>query len=227
MGDYYAATARILDMPVPYEAGIRVVDALVASGLLDPADHEPYDAVELDEHAGLIVQLVNPEASDGLDQLTRAGLADALVVANLPFTLFEDPGPEGYAGRCLDWRPGWSEPRRRDWDTAGPLLCADNWTRLRSQCDGDGTRLRRALDDYFSEVFDQPSLQQPAAERCDAHGVTAVVTRSAGSDGAPVVFVDTDAALEGPAGPLVRVHLNDAEIYVGVPYEDVDTPRAA
>jgi hypothetical protein len=50
-----------------------------------------------------------------------------------------------------------------------------------------------------------------------AFGVTVILTRSAGLDGAPVVFIDTDEDLEGADGPRVRVHVNDGEVYVGIP----------
>lgn len=55
----------------------------------------------------------------------------------------------------------------------------------------------------------------------EAHGVTVTITTSAGTDGAPVVFIDTDEDLEGnigSPGPKIRVHLNDADLYIGVPH---------
>jgi hypothetical protein len=148
--------------------------------------------------------------------------------------LFSDPGAEGYTGRCLDWQPDWPEPRWRDWDASGPLMSAAAWSDLRARCSGDGTRLRRELDAFFTEVFDNPTFEDPADERCDAHGVTAIVTRSAGCDGAPVVFVDTDDELdgdEGSPGPRMRILLNDHPVHVGIdwepPVEDDDEPLAA
>jgi len=54
----------------------------------------------------------------------------------------------------------------------------------------------------------------------EALGVTVILTRSAGSDGAPVVFVDTSDDLEGPDGPRIRVNVNDGEVYAGVPLGD-------
>jgi hypothetical protein len=55
-----------------------------------------------------------------------------------------------------------------------------------------------------------------------AFGVTVILTRSAGDDGAPVVFVDTSDDLEGPDGPRIRVSVNDGEVYVGVPFEPAE-----
>jgi hypothetical protein len=51
-------------------------------------------------------------------------------------------------------------------------------------------------------------------------GVTTIVTRSAGADGAVVVFIDTDfepGASDG--GPGLRVRINDDTTYAGVAYE--------
>jgi hypothetical protein len=236
MADYYPATARVLDARVPYEAGMRIVDALVACGLLDPADHEPIEIHdEWDMDRGRVVQICDPQATEGLAQLLSGDLVDALVGAGVAFMLFSDPGPEGDAGRCMDWRPGMQAPRWRDWASDGPLLSAHAWMEMRARCDGDGTRLRRELDAYFTDAFDAPRFDDPDAERCDAHGVTAIVTRSAGADAAPVVFVDTDDQLEGSSscspGPRIRINLNDNPVYEGVaweaPLEDDADPLAA
>jgi len=223
MADYYPATARVLDTRISYEAGLRIVDALVACGLLDRTDHEPieiYDEWEGDQ--GRVLQICDPQATNGLDQLTDSDLPDALMAAQMAFVLFSDPGPEGYAGRCMDWQPGWTAPRWRDWDASGPLLTSHTWAEIRGRCDGDGTRLCREVDAYFTDAFDQPGYDDPDAERCEAHGVTAIVTRSAGADGAPVVFVDTSDELEGgwsSPGPRIRINLNDHPVYEGAAWE--------
>jgi hypothetical protein len=52
----------------------------------------------------------------------------------------------------------------------------------------------------------------------EAFGVSVILTRSAGRDGAPVVFIDTSEDLEGPDGPRIRVRVNDGEVYAGIPY---------
>lgn len=50
-------------------------------------------------------------------------------------------------------------------------------------------------------------------------GVTFQVVRSAGSDGAVVVFLDTATEPDGSDGGRgLRVFLNDEPIYVGVPF---------
>lgn len=53
-----------------------------------------------------------------------------------------------------------------------------------------------------------------------AHGVDVTITRSAGADGAVVVFVDSLGVHEIGGMPQMRILLNDGEVYVGVPYED-------
>lgn len=53
-------------------------------------------------------------------------------------------------------------------------------------------------------------------------GVTVTITTSAGSDKAPVVFVDTLEALDGPNGPRIRIRLNDESVYEGEGYIPVD-----
>ncbi len=49
-----------------------------------------------------------------------------------------------------------------------------------------------------------------------AHGITVTIDVSEASDGAPVVFVDTDGVPEGDRGPLIRVRVNDEPVFVGV-----------
>ncbi len=52
-------------------------------------------------------------------------------------------------------------------------------------------------------------------------GLTVTITRSAGTDGALVVFVDGPAApadSNADDSPAIRVLLNDDPIYVGRPY---------
>jgi hypothetical protein len=53
----------------------------------------------------------------------------------------------------------------------------------------------------------------------EAFGVRVQIVMSAGSDGAPIVFIDTDGLPENDVGPMLRVHLNDAYIWQGVHYE--------
>lgn len=87
-----------------------------------------------------------------------------------------------------------------------------------SMCDelaGYATQTRAKL----KTITGAPDADQQTIE---AFGVTVILTRSAGSDGAPVVFVDTSEDLEGPEGPRIRVHVNDGDVYVGVPLGDDD-----
>lgn len=56
--------------------------------------------------------------------------------------------------------------------------------------------------------------------RVDLDGCEVIITRSAGTDNAFVVFIDTDfepGASDG--GPGLRVRVNDHPVYVGVAYE--------
>lgn len=57
-----------------------------------------------------------------------------------------------------------------------------------------------------------------------AHGVTVTITRSAGSDGAPVVFVDTNGAVpeNQDEQPAIRVYVNDDTVYVGAEFTSAD-----
>ena len=49
--------------------------------------------------------------------------------------------------------------------------------------------------------------------------VQVVVARSAGTDGAVVVLIDTDFEPNGSdGGPGLRVLLNDSDAYIGKPY---------
>lgn len=58
--------------------------------------------------------------------------------------------------------------------------------------------------------------------------LTITVTRSAGTDGAVLVFIDTDGEPNGSdGGPALRVLLNDDEAFVGVPYALDDHREAA
>ncbi len=54
------------------------------------------------------------------------------------------------------------------------------------------------------------------------HGLTVTITRSAGTDGALVVFIDgppdDDHEYNADGSPAIRVLLNDDPIYVGRPY---------
>lgn len=59
----------------------------------------------------------------------------------------------------------------------------------------------------------------PIAYKTRLYGVEVTVTRSAGEDGAPVIFVDTGDELERERGPAIRIRLNDELVYEGVPYE--------
>ncbi|SRR6266704_603742 len=53
------------------------------------------------------------------------------------------------------------------------------------------------------------------------------VTRSAGADGAVVVFVDTDFEPDGSDdGPGLRVVVNDEPVYEGVAYQESDGESA-
>ncbi len=54
-------------------------------------------------------------------------------------------------------------------------------------------------------------------------GTTVSVTKSAGVDGAVVVFIDTDYEPDGSDGGTgMRVILNDSDIYEGVPFGGFD-----
>lgn len=61
------------------------------------------------------------------------------------------------------------------------------------------------------------------ARAFDDKGIEITLTRSAGKDGAFVVFVDTNFEPDGSdGGPGLRVLLNDGDIYNDVAYEPVD-----
>lgn len=64
----------------------------------------------------------------------------------------------------------------------------------------------------------RPSRPIPETDAVSAEGfaLTVTITRSHGSDGAVVVFVDT--AFEPDAPPGLRVLVNDGDAYMGVPY---------
>jgi hypothetical protein len=51
-------------------------------------------------------------------------------------------------------------------------------------------------------------------------GASVTITRSAGRDGAPVVFVDSDPEWigDGARGPRMRILLKDEPVYEGEPY---------
>jgi hypothetical protein len=225
MPECYQATARILDAPVRYEDGLRIIDALVKSDLLDPDDHTPCEPdSEYESGRSRILEFRVGDAVDGINQLVDAGLRDALVNAAIPFAIFDLPDRDGYAGRCVDWQPGWDEPRDRDWDVDGPLLSAARYRAILAHAGADGSALAAALRQYFTEVFDEPT-QAGEYERCSLRGVSSTITRSAGPDAAPVVFVDTTHALAGDVGspgPRIRIGLNDAPVYVGVDLESPD-----
>lgn len=63
-----------------------------------------------------------------------------------------------------------------------------------------------------------------SAATLTSEGVTVTITRSAGRDGAPVVFVDNDGDVipDGPRGPELRIRLNDELVYEGKPYEPTE-----
>ena len=66
---------------------------------------------------------------------------------------------------------------------------------------------------------------KPDFARARYLGVDVIIHPSAGSDGAPVVQIDTSEDLEGSIGspgPKIRVLINDDDTYVGVPYEPID-----
>ena len=51
--------------------------------------------------------------------------------------------------------------------------------------------------------------------------LTITVTRSAGKDGAVIVFIDTNGEPDGSDdGPALRVLLNDHDVFSGVEYDD-------
>lgn len=55
----------------------------------------------------------------------------------------------------------------------------------------------------------------------DAGGVTITLTTSAGTDGAVVVFIDTEGEPDGSDGWRgLRVMVNDGDVFVGVPYKN-------
>lgn len=70
------------------------------------------------------------------------------------------------------------------------------------------------------------ATETPAPERDP--DITVTVTRSAGTDGAVVVFIDThfepDASDDGPG---LRVLINDHDTYAGKPFEVADEEREA
>lgn len=68
---------------------------------------------------------------------------------------------------------------------------------------------------------DAPDPGSPGGT-AEAHGVRAHITPSAGSDGAVVVFVDTDFEPDGSDGPGLRVLVNDEGVYTGVDWEPAE-----
>lgn len=58
-------------------------------------------------------------------------------------------------------------------------------------------------------------------------GVEVIITRSAGIDGAIVIFIDTDETVpEGLRGPEIRVMVNDSDVFMGKEYESADDGSA-
>lgn len=74
---------------------------------------------------------------------------------------------------------------------------------------------------------DTASMTAPDKEAVsiEGFGVAVIVTRSAGSDRAVVVFIDT--AFEPDGSPGLRVLVNDGDAYIGVPYRTPDTTSEA
>jgi hypothetical protein len=60
------------------------------------------------------------------------------------------------------------------------------------------------------------SHEREGKQPMEAYGITVTIDCSSATDGAPVVFIDTDESLECGEGPRIRVRLNDEPIYVGV-----------
>lgn len=61
--------------------------------------------------------------------------------------------------------------------------------------------------------------QPPVDGKVIAAGVEVTITHSAGSDGAVVVFIDTDFEPDASdGGPGLRVHINGDPTYEGTPY---------
>lgn len=90
-------------------------------------------------------------------------------------------------------------------------------------CDDDAERLVRQLPlcgphADACEAFLHRAYQ-PEAE-AEALGVRVSIDSSAGKDGAVIVFIDTEFEPDGTPG--LRVILNDADIFVGTPYEAED-----
>lgn len=53
----------------------------------------------------------------------------------------------------------------------------------------------------------------PDEPKLENYGVT--VTIVLGEDRAPVVFIDTDEALDSERGPAIRVRVNDEPVFIG------------
>ena len=77
----------------------------------------------------------------------------------------------------------------------------------------------RLLEDLAKNVGpSERTLARPDEEDEDL-GVEVKVVRSAGEDGAVVVFIDTDFEPDASdAGPGLRVFVNDGDVYTGVPH---------
>lgn len=62
-------------------------------------------------------------------------------------------------------------------------------------------------------------MQQTDQVEAKLDGVRVILARSAGTDGAVYVMIDTDREPDGSdGGPGLRVDVNDARVYEGVPY---------
>jgi hypothetical protein len=74
-----------------------------------------------------------------------------------------------------------------------------------------------------AEETETPETPPEFCHTIDAGGVTITLTTSAGSDGAVVVFIDTEGQPDGSDGWRgLRVMVNDGDVFVGVPYRNSD-----
>lgn len=100
-----------------------------------------------------------------------------------------------------------------------PLYHAGTYARCDSGCMIEGTLAPGAVI-----VGDRDAIHVPEFHE---KGIEITVLRSAGSDGAVVVFIDTPnwEPNGSDGGPGLRVLINDHETYEGVTHEDAPTPR--
>jgi len=227
MPDCISLTVLIYDWPAETaDAPAEVLAALEQGGLFTADEPDCSEArVDVLADGRRVLHLEDHMASGGLRQLERSGLEEALMAAGMTFEAYDEPDYAS-AGRIRDWRPGWEQVRERARDDGGALMNCYDLRTITAQAGSNRTALLAALHAFFADVTDEPEPVSPLTtpeETVEALGVKVTLTRSEGLDRAPVVYVDTDEALEGAPGspgPRIRILLNEHEAYVGVPHGD-------